>query len=200
MDTTVEIPDVAPEIPDVAPVMPEMPADGVPTLGDAVIGGMESALTPDAVAAPPMTPDQIIGLVAELSSLTVPGAVKGAYKADYISNELVRWGVDASGLAEALAEYGISAGGGKMPPWLSVILGTMALGYGIYATRSKYVITIDTEQFEQTENDAGTGVNGGAGGGVDYQTAQPVQPVTATYGHSQYDQASASGGQIDSPF
>lgn len=198
MTDIVEIPDTAPEIPDVAPVMPEMPAADVPTLGDAVIGGMESALAPDAVAAPPMSPEQIIGLVAELSSLTVPGAVKSAYKADYTSNELVRWGVDASGLAEALAEYGISAGGGKMPPWLSVILGTMALGYGIYATRSKYVITI-TEQFEQTENDASTGSGGGFSGGVDYQTAQPVQPVTATYGRSQYDQSS-SGGQVDSPF
>lgn len=189
--TTVDIPEAPPEI-------PEMPPADIPTLGDAVIGGAESALTPDAVAAPPMSPEQIIGLVAELSSLTVPAGVKSAYKTDYANNELVRWGVDASGLAEALAEYGISAGGGKMPPWLSVILGTMALGYGVYATRSKYVITVE-EQFGQTEKNVTVGSDGGLGGGVDYQTAQPVQPVTATYGRSQYDQSS-SGGQVDSPF
>lgn len=192
--TTVDIPEAPPEI-------PEMPPADIPTLGDAVIGGAESALTPDAVAAPPMSPEQIIGLVAELSSLTVPAGVKSAYKTDYANNELVRWGVDASGLAEALAEYGISAGGGKMPPWLSVILGTMALGYGVYATRSKYVITVEqAEQFGQTENDHGFGSGGGLGGGVDYQAPPvPVQPVTATYGHSQYDQTT-NGGQIDSPF
>lgn len=116
-----------------------------PTLADAALSGAPEAApsAPQAPDAPPMSPEQIIGVVAELSAFGMPAGVAAAYKDDFKNNPLVAFGVQASGLAEALAAYGVTAGGGKLPEWLSVTLGIAVLGYGVYSTRSKYVQPLD---------------------------------------------------------
>ena len=128
-------PGPAPELPETPPLPPELSG---PTLGDAVVSGSPDVQEADVQEQPPLSPEQIIGLVAELSAFGLPASVSTAYKDDFKSNPIVNLGVQASGLADALAAYGISAGGGKLPEWLSVLLGVGVLGYGIFSTRSKY--------------------------------------------------------------
>ncbi|MXV18614.1 hypothetical protein [Deinococcus xianganensis] len=138
----------APIPPGPPPVMPEAPPPPLPdevlngpapTLNDVALpGSSQAAAQEDEPDAPPMTPEQIIGVVAELSAFGLPPELATRYKAEYKSNPLVQLGVQFSGLTDALAAYGMTAGGGKMPEWLSVALGVAVLGYGVYATRSKY--------------------------------------------------------------
>lgn len=131
----------APSLPDTPPTLvDETPSAGGPSLADAALDSAPETGAPlDAPDAPPMTAEQIIGLVAELSAVGMPPKVATAYKDDFKANPLVNFGVEASGLADALAEYGLTAGGGKLPAWMSVLLGVSVLGYGVYSTRSKYV-------------------------------------------------------------
>lgn len=129
-----------PAMPDTPPPLAPEVAGPAPTLSDVALSGpakpTEAEMEPDA---PPMTPEQIIGVVAELSAFGLPGGLADAYKDDFKSNPIVQLGVQMSGLTDALAAYGMTAGGGKMPEWLSVALGVAVLGYGIHTTRSKYV-------------------------------------------------------------
>ncbi|MVN89381.1 hypothetical protein GO986_21840 [Deinococcus sp. HMF7620] len=127
-------------MPEVAPPLPPELSGPAPSLADAAVEGTlkPSAAVEDEPPAPPMTPAQIIGVVAELSAFGLPAGIADAYKEEYRSNPLVQLGVQMSGLTDALAAYGMTAGGGKMPEWLSVALGVAVLGYGVYTTRSKY--------------------------------------------------------------
>ncbi|WP_172418079.1 hypothetical protein [Deinococcus indicus] len=129
-----------PPMPDAPPPLAPEVTGPVPTLSDVALSGpakpTEAETEPDA---PPMTPEQIIGVVAEFSAFGLPGGLADAYKNDFKSNPIVQLGVQMSGLTNALAAYGMTAGGGKMPEWLSVALGVAVLGYGIQTTRSKYV-------------------------------------------------------------
>ncbi|MCD0174748.1 hypothetical protein IHN32_02110 [Deinococcus sp. 14RED07] len=129
-----------PPMPDAPPPLAPEVAGPTPTLSDVALSGpakpTETETEPDA---PPMTPEQIIGVVAEFSAFGLPGGLADAYKDDFKSNPIVQLGVQMSGLTNALAAYGMTAGGGKMPEWLSVALGVAVLGYGIQTTRSKYV-------------------------------------------------------------
>lgn len=129
-------------MPDGAPLAEELkPQTPGPTLAGAVVGDVASKkdAAPEEPEAPPMTPEQIIGVVAELSAFGLPAGLADAYKDDFKTNPLVALGVQFSGLADALAAYGVTGAGGKMPEWLSVSLGIAVLGYGVYTTRSKYV-------------------------------------------------------------
>lgn len=132
----------APALPDAPPLADELnsPVPG-PTLAGAALGESVKPAegAPEVPDAPPMTPEQIIGLVAEVSAFGLPQELAQAYKDDFKGNPLVALGVQFSGLADALAAYGLTGAGGKMPEWLSVSLGIAVLGYGVYSTRSKYV-------------------------------------------------------------
>lgn len=139
-----EMPSAPPaELPPLADELAAVPMSG-PTLADAALSSppATSMGAPEESEAPPMTPEQIIGLVSELSAFGLPAGLAAAYKEDFKSNSLVQLGVQFSGLAEALAAYGMTGAGGKMPEWLSVALGVAVLGYGVYSTRSKYVETL----------------------------------------------------------
>lgn len=154
-DTTVTLPPPGPlpELPDTPPLAPELTG---PTLSDAALSGAPaSPAVQEEPEAPPMTPEQIIGLVAEVSAFGLPAGISQAYKDDFKENPIVNLGVHASGLAEALAAYGVTAGGGKLPEWLSVLLGVGVLGYGIYATRSKYVQPVQPFPAAAEETPAG---------------------------------------------
>ncbi|WP_168734696.1 hypothetical protein [Deinococcus sp. KSM4-11] len=162
-DTTLKFPPgPAPALPDTPPPADELNPTPGPTLAGAVVGDVPTKATaaaPEEPEAPPMTPDQIIGVVAELSAFGLPAGLAEAYKDDFKHNQLVALGVQFSGLADALAAYGVTGAGGKMPEWLSVALGVAVLGYGVYSTRSKYVESLPTPAPE-----AATGAAGGFAG------------------------------------
>ncbi len=139
-----------------------------PTLDDTTLGTPVAAGTPAVEqAAPAMTNEQIIGLVAQLSSFGLPPELAAAYAEDFQANSLVQLGVQFSGLADALAEYGLTSGSGKLPPWMAVLLGVTALGYGVYTTRGKYAPAPDTTAAAQGAADS----FGIAGGGTPLQAA-----------------------------
>lgn len=112
-----------------------------PTLNDAATGSdyQEHHAPEPEPEAPPLTNDQIMGLVAEVSSVGLKKDDSDAYKAEFMNNQMIKFGLDAAGLSDALAAYGINAQGGKLPEWLSLLLGVSVLGYGIYSVRGKYV-------------------------------------------------------------
>ncbi|WP_034383159.1 hypothetical protein [Deinococcus sp. YIM 77859] len=156
-----------PSVPDAPPLAEELTAPPIPgpTLADAALGtppAPESG-APEVPDAPPMSPEQIIGVVAELSAFGLPQGLADAYKDDFKSNPLVAFGVQASGLADALAAYGLTAGGGKLPEWLSVSLGVVVLGWGVYTTRSKYVKPLE-HAARPAEEVAGAGFAGAGHG------------------------------------
>jgi len=143
-----------------------------PTLSDAELGGAPASAEQVAAADPPMTNEQIIGLVAQLSAFGLPPELAAAYAADFTSNPLVQLGVQFAGLADALAEYGLTSGSGKLPAWMSVLLGVGVLGYGVYTTRGKYA-----PHTEPAAAAPGTpGAFGIAGGGT------PLQATDLGYG------------------
>ncbi len=158
-----------------------------PTLNDAAISGIPTPETP-VPNAPPMTPEQIIGVVAEMSAFGLPTGVAEAYKEDYKNNPMIQLGVQMSGLTEALAAYGVTAGGGKLPDWLSVALGVTVLGYGVYTTRNKYAPfqSVSTSA-EQTEENP---VDGFSSAGL----GTPIQTTNIGFGN-----ASNTGGNSVAP-
>lgn len=174
-----------PSVPEAPPLADELTAPPVPgpTLADAALG-TPPAPESGAPDAPPMSPEQIIGVVAELSAFGLPAGLADAYKADFKNNPLVAFGVQASGLADALAAYGLTAGGGKLPEWLSVSLGVVVLGWGVYTTRSKYVQPLE-HAARTAEEVAGTGF-AGAGYGT------PLSATNIGFHHS----GDAGGGAV----
>lgn len=160
-----------PAVPDdLPPPLPDELAGPPPTLSDAALSGpAPAAAAEQEVDAPPMSSEQIIGLVAEISAFGLPPAVADAYKEDYKTNPLVHLGVQMSGLADALAAYGLTSGGGKLPEWLSVSIGVAVLGYGVYSTRSKYAPITQLEVPRVSEEVAAGGFDL-AGGGTPVST------------------------------
>lgn len=147
-----------------------------PTLQDAVLSGSPTpADDAPEVDAPPMTPEQIIGLVAEVSAFGLPPKIAEAYKDDYRNNPMVNLGVQMSGLADALAAYGLTSGGGKLPEWLSVALGISVLGYGVFTTRNKYVSQLEVPRVPEEGPDAGFGAAG---------VSTPLQATNLGFSHA----------------
>lgn len=161
-----------------APLSPDGLA--APTLQDAELDafatpGSTPGGAPLAPAPPPMTNDQIIGLVAQLSSFGLPPELAAAFADDFQANPLVQLGVQFTGLADALAEYGLTSGSGKLPAWLAVLLGVSVLGYGVYTTRGKYAP--DTDSSAAAAGAAGPFGFAGAG--------TPLQTTDLGYGGSE---------------
>lgn len=149
--------------------MTDTPLDPVPTplmtLEDAVTTPEASfAAPPEHVPheepVQPLTTEQIVGVVALVSKSGLPPDVGEAYKQDLENNQSLKQILDMVGLADALAEYGIGAAGGRLPPWASLILGVGALGYTIWSTRQKYA-------------NSHQGASGGLGGFTDWHADGP---------------------------
>jgi hypothetical protein len=125
--------------PELTADLPPMPG---PTLADAAslgpVSGGPGPAAPLVEEAEPLTNTQIIGLVSELTAFGLAPELAESYKQEFQSNALVNAGVQLSGLSNALAAYGLTSGSGTLPPWLSMIIGVSALGYGVYSIRSKY--------------------------------------------------------------
>lgn len=105
-----------------------------------------------------MSPDQVIGLVAKLTGMTLPAEVRADYAKALTEDQLVQLGVMASGMCEALAEYGISAdgAGGSLPAWASLLVGAGVLGFGVYTHRGTYAA-----KAQQLNNPAAPGAGPG---------------------------------------
>ncbi|HEX2864576.1 MAG TPA: hypothetical protein VHN99_08395, partial [Deinococcales bacterium] len=109
------------------------------TLAD-TLGEAEQPVAPPAkpVKVEPMSTQQIMGLVALASSFGLQPADAEAYRRDFAGDVTIAWLLEMTGLASALAEMGVSADGGKLPPWLSALLGVGVLGYAVYTKRGQY--------------------------------------------------------------
>ena len=109
------------------------------TLEDTV-GAPDAPTSPPAkpVKVEPMSTQQILGLVALASSFGLPPMDAEEYRADLTGDITILWLLEMTGLSAALAEMGVSADGGKLPPWLSALLGVGVLGYAVYTKRGKY--------------------------------------------------------------
>lgn len=131
-------PPIPPQMPSVDPGEPTLPQN----LADAVSGSAEPSESPAEShvpeAAAPFTDDDLIGLVAELSSLDLPADLREAYQEDFKNQQMVQFGVRLSGVSEALAKYGIGSGGGALPDWAKVLVGVGALAFGVATCRRKY--------------------------------------------------------------
>jgi hypothetical protein len=88
--------------------------------------------------AKPMTTAQVLGAVGMFSSFGLPPEVAESYRKDLEGDVTLTFLLEMLGLADALASYGIGAGGGKMPDWLKVVLGTGVLGFFLYQKRMRY--------------------------------------------------------------
>ncbi len=145
---------------------------GVASLDDAVTTPPLTDANPPAPPPPSLTNEQIIGVVAMFSSMGLPPEVSQSYVKDLTDDFTLKMLVEMSGLASGLAEYGIGGGGGVMPPWMKVLLGTAALGFFVWQKRLKYGIT----NAEPTAAAAGSGFAGAWGFGDDtketYDTAK----------------------------
>ena len=142
--TTPDLPSAAPELP-AAPVYgPELPPE-LPAAPAFDLGAAEGSFTPPgeegkpakAARVEPMSPEMLIGAVAQISSIGLGGATRQLYVAEFQNNPVVQLGVEMSQITETLAEMGFGAGGGKMPSWLSLALGLGALSAGVVMTRGK---------------------------------------------------------------
>ncbi|GEM45316.1 hypothetical protein [Deinococcus cellulosilyticus] len=129
------------------PTPPGPPTPPDPTLpqslADAALQGTsdpqhEEQEEPYVEEAVPFSPDDLIGLVGELSSIDLPADQRQAYMAELAASPIVKMGVHMSGITDALAKYGIGAGGGALPDWAKVLIGVGALGYGVATLRRKY--------------------------------------------------------------
>ncbi len=143
----------------------ETAEEQIETLSDAVSSGAiptgESETSPPPEEpAKPMTTAQLVGAVAMFSSFGLPPEIAQSYKLDLEQDVTLNFLLEMLGLADALASYGIGAGGGKMPEWLKLILGTGVLGFFLYQKRVKY------EQIKAAPV-VETGVSGGGNPGFD---------------------------------
>jgi hypothetical protein len=139
----------------------------VTTLDDAISNvGPTPETMPPAPPPPAMTNQQILGMVALLSSMGLPSEVAESYKKDLTEDFMLSMFLEMSGLAEGLAEYGIGGGGGVMPAWMKVILGTAALGFFVWQKRAKYGSSAIGEPVEvKPENSGFDGAWGFSGQG-----------------------------------
>lgn len=120
----------------------ELLAGGVTTLEDAVTDTIplegETPSAPPAEPAKPMTTAQILGALGMFSSFGLQPEEAASYRADLEGDMTLVFLLEMLGLADALASYGIGSGGGKMPDWLKVALGTGVLGFFLWQKRGKY--------------------------------------------------------------
>ncbi len=145
------------------------------SLDDAISNvGPTPETTPPAPPPPAMTNQQILGMVALLSSMGLPPEVAESYKKDLTEDFMLSMFLEMSGLADGLAEYGIGGGGGVMPAWMKVILGTAALGFFVWQKRAKYGSSTSAETVEPAAVNSGFDGSWGFGAGTEGDNAQAV--------------------------
>jgi hypothetical protein len=136
----------------------------IETLEDAVTTDIPQSEIPQEPPQPeppakPMTTTQLLGAVGMFSSFGLPPEVAASYRNDLENDQTLSFLLEMLGLADALAAYGIGAGGGKMPDWLKVILGAGVLGWFLYQKRGKYG-TIAAAPVVDSDADGGSGFSG----------------------------------------
>lgn len=149
---------------DAVTTLPDAPTPA-PTLADAVEGEQESEeqTVERSGKTLKLSNRQIHGFVAGLSARTLPADVRKSYVEDFMGDADVMDALDAVDMAGALAEYGLTFNGGKLPPWMALIAGTAVLGFAVYSKRGKYVQDVELAPRPQ-QDPAGGRVDGGGAG------------------------------------
>lgn len=127
-----------------------------PTLDDAVDTPTTPTERPGAEAsAGAMTAEQVVGMVALLSSLGLPPERAERYRHELAADGSLVFMLEILEVADALAEYGIS-NAGKMPAWLRLVLGAGIVGFTVMAARGKYAKT-DADDRSDTSSGSAAG-------------------------------------------
>lgn len=118
------------------------PAAG-PSLDDAAVGAAPATeLPPEKKAAGPMTTEQVVGVLAMLTSFGLPPERAEYYRKELEADSNLAFSLEVIEFADALAEYGIS-NAGKMPAWVRLILGAGIVGFAVMAARGKHAKNSD---------------------------------------------------------
>lgn len=144
--------------PDNSPILRPAPVAG-PSLDDAALGAApttETAPGPEGQASAPMTTEQVVGVLAMLTSFGLPPERAEHYRKELEADGNLAFSLEVIEFADALAEYGIG-NAGKMPAWVRLLLGVGIVGFAVMAARGKYAKNTDD--------------HGGAGGGHTGQRA-----------------------------